>query len=323
MKFLLRLTFIISLMCCPLVHVFGQSQQGYVRSIGRPNKPGAGIGGVTLRFTGVPNAVITTADGHFTLKVPDKREGDGIQLVSIRKNGYELKDKGMIGQSFVISDKVPIQIVMVSLQQLNADKQRIEKNAYRVAEKNYKAKKQKLEQEIKQSIITSAQYQQALQQLEDNYGQYISLIGDMADRYARTDYDNLDSLDKEINLCIENGELEKADSLILSVFDPTTVLERNRKAKAEANSRIEIAQKALEKLANDREAIAKDIEGAKRTANLGVTLGDEYMKHGDKVKASGCYRKALQILTAINGGNSEECMQVRDKLNKLETATKR
>ena len=43
---------------------------------------------------------------------------------------------------------------------------------------------------------------------------YQALIGDMADRYARTDYDQLDSIDYKINVCIENGELEKADSLI-------------------------------------------------------------------------------------------------------------
>ena len=41
-----------------------------------------------------------------------------------------------------------------------------------------------------------------------------SLLEPMADRYARVDYDKLDSLDAAINRCIVEGELMKAESLI-------------------------------------------------------------------------------------------------------------
>lgn len=57
-------------------------------------------------------------------------------------------------------------------------------------------------------------YYQELRFLTEKHEHYLQLIEPTADRYARTDYDIIDSVDMEINVCIENGELEKADSLL-------------------------------------------------------------------------------------------------------------
>ena len=298
--------------------MFAQIQNGFVKNIGRPNSPGKGIGGVAIRFTGVPNAVITSSDGHFTLNIPNKKVGDEIKLLSVRKNGFELKDRDMIGRSFIVSPTVPLQIVMISEAQLYADKQRIEQNAIQVADRNYKSKLKQLEQSVKDSKITEIKYRQELHDLEQNYEKYMSLIGDMAERYARTDYDGLDDIDAEINVHIENGELECADSLILSVFDPNTVLERNRKAKEEVNNRIGIAQRALDKLYHDKEAINKDIEGAKRTIELGKKLAEEYISKNEIIKAKECYNKILALMISIYGENSPEVNEIRLKLSKIE-----
>ena len=103
--------------------------------------------------------------------------------------------------------------------------------------------------------------------MQDKYEKYQSLIGDLADRYARTDYDHLDSIDREINICIENGELEKADSLIHTVFDPETVLERNRAAKEAAKAKMQLGQDIIDE-ANDEkkrlQRIQKTVEDAKK-----------------------------------------------------------
>ena len=208
-----------------------QTQQGYVKTLGRPNKPGVPLSNVTVRFR------------------------------------YELKDRELVGRSLVFSSRVPLEIVMVNSAELEADKQRIEKKAYQVADKNYQTKLKQLDQQVKEQEITKEQYQQELQDLQDKYEKYQSLIGDLADRYARTDYDHLDSIDREINICIENGELEKADSLIHTVFDPETVLERNRAAKEAAKAKMQLGQDIIDE-ANDEkkrlQRIQKTVEDAKK-----------------------------------------------------------
>lgn len=131
-----------------------QTQQGYVKTLGRPGKPGVPLSGVTVRFKGSVNAVVTTNDGIFRINMPGKKNGDAISLSSVRKNGYELRDAGMIGRNLVFSTKTNIEIVLVSKQQLAADKKRIEDNAYRVANNNYKKKLNKLESQLEQKEIS-------------------------------------------------------------------------------------------------------------------------------------------------------------------------
>lgn len=97
------------------VQCSAQVQQGFVRTIGRPNKPGVVLEGVVIRVQGLINSVVTSSEGKFHLSVPDKKDGDALVLLSVRKNGYELKDKELIGRSLIFSSQVPIEILMVDM----------------------------------------------------------------------------------------------------------------------------------------------------------------------------------------------------------------
>lgn len=294
-----------------------QTQLGYVKTIGRPNKPGVALGGVTIRMKGMVNAVVSSASGEFHLSAPNKKDGDAIVLLSVQKLGYELKDKELLGRSLVFSTRVPIEILMLDQKQLAADKKRIEENAYRVAERNYQQKLKEIESQKRKNEITADRYRRELEQLQDKYEKYLALIGDMADRYARTDYDQLDSIDREINICIESGELEKADSLIHTVFDPETVLERNRAAKEEIRQRIAFAQSIIDKANADKEAILRDIEYAKRVALLCENIAEEYEAQGEREKALECLVKARETYTIIYGEDSENVIKIIQKINEL------
>ena len=298
--------------------IFGQTQQGFVKTIGRPNKPGVALGGVTIRMKGAFNAVVSSATGEFHLSVSGKKDGDAIVLLSIQKMGYELKDRELTGRQLVFSSRVPLEILMIDQKQLAADKKRIEDNAYRVAERNYQKKLKELEAQMKDNEITADRYRLELKQLQDKYEKYMALIGDMADHYARTDYDQLDSIDREINICIENGDLDKADSLIHTVFDPETVLERNRAAKEEIQQRIAFAQSIIDKANADKEAIHRDMEYARRVAQLCDNLAEEYIAQGEQSIARECLEKSLEIKTILYG---EESMEVRDMDQRIREQT--
>lgn len=283
-----------------------QTQLGYVKTQGRPNKPGKALSGVIVRWRGNMNAVVSDNDGKFKSTFTDKKNGDAIALVNVRKNGYELIDKDLLNRQLVFSTNVPIEIVMVSSAELEANRKRISDNAYKKAEANYQSKLNLLEKQKEKSDITIEQYRRELQQLQDNYEKYVALIDGMADRYARADYDHLDSIDCVINLCIENGDLDKADSLIHTVFDPTTVLEKNRAAKAEIQARMKLAQEIIDKANADKDAIRRDSDYAKRIISLCENLAEEYQSQGEFEKADNCLKKSVIIRQIIYGEKNEK-----------------
>ena len=319
-KYLLRHLFLCMAFVMLLAPLAAEAQQvqGYVKTIGRPGKPGAPVPNTTIRWKGTVNSTVSGKDGRFTSTMPGKKDGDAIVLQSVNKQGYELQDKGIIGRPLVFSTTVPIVITMVSTAQLQADKHRIEQNAYQIAERNYKKKISQLNKEVEEKKITAEEYHQQLVDLQNKYEAYQSLIGDMADRYARTDYDQLDSVDYQINLCIENGELERADSLIHTVFNPETVLERNRAAKDEIRQRIEFAQSVIDKATRDKEAIMRDLDYARRVVALAQNLIDEYLAQGATDQALECLKKNLEIISLLDGEDSEQAIATKEQILTIE-----
>lgn len=299
------------------LYASAQTQTGYVKTIGRPGKPGIPLENVVVQMVGMVNPVTSSSAGEFHLSAYNKKNGDPIKLLKVRKNGYELRDKDLIGREMVFSSRVPIYITMVDTHQLAADKKRIEDNARRVAEENYQKQLEQLEKENEEKKLSAEKFRQEKEALEEKYEKYLSLIGDMADRYARTDYDQLDSIDVVINICIENGELEKADSLIHTVFDPETVLEKNRAAKEEIRKRIEFAQKVIEKANADKEAILKDMEYARQIAAIAESVANEYVAQGEKQKAVYDLEKSLTIYRILDGDDCEKVKELEERINTL------
>ena len=109
-------------------------QQGRVKTLGRPQKPGKGLSDVIINIAEVPNDIKSNQQGKFSFYPKGKK----YMMSRIRKNNYQLIDQSMIGRLFPFSADVPLEIVMVSSQDLMNDKQRIEDKAYERAERNYK-----------------------------------------------------------------------------------------------------------------------------------------------------------------------------------------
>ena len=143
----LKRFFILFMQITSFVVAFAQTQQGYVKTLGRSDKKGEALSGVSVRVKGGHNAVLSKTDGTFSVLMSGKKNGDAYSLQQVQKSGYELNEQGVIGRQYAFSDRIPLTIVMVSTAQLQADKQRIENNAYQVAERNYKARLAQLEKQ--------------------------------------------------------------------------------------------------------------------------------------------------------------------------------
>ena len=227
---------VLSVLGC--VTTYSQTQEGYVKTLGRPNKKGTALSGVSIKVKGEHNPVKSNDDGVFTIQFQNKKKGDAYTLQEVRKIGYELNEPEIVGRHFAVSDKVKNTIVMISTAQLQADMQRIENNAYKVAEKNYMQKLALLEMEKDAETMDIETYRNEIQDLQDKFEKHQSLIGGLAEHYAHVDYDELSESEREINICIENGKLEQADSLLQIVFDPVEVLKKNLEALSKIDQRI-------------------------------------------------------------------------------------
>lgn len=237
-----------------------QTQNCYVRTLGRPDKASEALGGVIVRVKGEHNAIISRDDGTFTIEMPGKKNGDAYSFQQVQKNGYELKEKEIIGRQYALSNRVTHTIVMVSIADLQVEKQRIEDNAYEMVRKNHSMQVKQLEDQLNANTISVENYKIALKELQDNFEHYQSLIEGLADHYAHVDYDMLDDTEREISICIENGDLDRADSLLKIVFDPTDVLQRNIKALAELDYRIAEARGIIDEANADMAAVLKQQE---------------------------------------------------------------
>lgn len=190
-----------------------QVQNGLVKTNGRPNKTGTPISGVAVKSAG-RSASLSGNDGTFQLSMNGMKGGDSFFLTSVTRSGYELADKNAVGRKYGFSASVPIVLTMVSKAEMEAEKQRIRNNAITSTQKKYEKKVEELEQQLEEHIITEEVFGQQLQELQAKIDQYNDLVENLAEKYARTDYDQIEGVDREICLAIEDGLFEKADSLI-------------------------------------------------------------------------------------------------------------
>lgn len=244
----MRRAYILLIMCNLVLCCWSQTQQGYVKTLGRPNQKGVALSGVTVRVKGEHNPVLSKSDGTFSMHI----QGESYSLQQVQKTGYELNEVGVIGREYAYSNIVPLTIVMVSKSQLQADKQRIEDKAYQTAEKNYKQQIELLEKQRAANAIAEEQYRQQIQDLQDKFEKYQGLIDGLADHYAHIDYDDLDEKEREINLCIENGELERADQLLQQLGIQQRI--------ADIEKRLALGQSLMDEANADMAAVLKQQE---------------------------------------------------------------
>lgn len=209
-----RLIAIIIMGLCITVGAWAQRQQLLVRTLERSDKPSVGIEGVTVNVLEHPNALVSNKGGLILFTFEGKRTGDSFTISRVQKKGYSLVDKQLKGRRFAYSASVPVEIVMVADAQLEKDKKRIEDKAYDKAKKNYNQKVANLEKQLQEKTISEQEYRAKYEELNANYNNYIQLIDEMAERYATTDYKGLSDVNRQILECIENADLERADSLI-------------------------------------------------------------------------------------------------------------
>lgn len=191
-----------------------QEQAGVVKTIGRPGQPGKPIENVVVRASGSTAVSISDDSGNFMITLTHYTAGQAYSLSKVYKDGYDLADAGLLERQFPYSADIPLEISMISEEDYSRTKKEIEAKIRLRMEKEYQDKLAALNKQLEEKLISEKLLQQEHLALLDYYDNIEHLVEELSDRYARTDYDHLDSLEQQINLMIEQGRLEEAEALI-------------------------------------------------------------------------------------------------------------
>ena len=234
-----------------------QTQQGYVKTKGRLAGDGSVIAGKRI-----PNATIQVKDrtpvvsqvnGTFSFPIPAKN----FYLINVQKQGYVLTDPEVLSKQYSYSTNDLI-IVLEDLAQQEADRRAIERKISGKLYAQLLQQGEELDDLRKQNKITEEKYRELLQQLNQYQDDNEKIIKDMADRYTKMDFDQIDEFNKKVSEFILNGELTKADSMLRTKGD---ILERIDKLNQqhEANVQVKTNLEKSESLEQrEREDIASD-----------------------------------------------------------------
>ncbi len=242
-----------------------QVQKGYVKTKGRLGENGQVITGQRLGGTAITvqgrMAVVSQDNGDFSLTLAEKT----YMISNVQKQGYTLVDMDMLSRQYSHSAENPFIIVMETQSNLNSDRLMAERKIRRTLQRELQKQEDLIAQLQAENKITEEKYYQLMEELYAQEESNQKLVKEMAERYAKVDYDQLDEFNRKVNELILNGELSRADSLLNSrgsIEQRITTLHKQEKANQAVAEEISQMQSNLDKsqalTAKEKEYIAQD-----------------------------------------------------------------
>lgn len=240
----------ISIYCC------AQVQQGYVKTVGKKGLRGTPLNGVLLKTSYTKSSpVVSSSNGTFSLPI----SGNKFQMSKIQKNNYRLADDDVIGREYSYTPSSPVVFAMVSLEEYRKSQRAIEERALNKYERIFSEKAKRLEEELERKKISNDEYARRIEELEEENSSFQKMISKLSDRYARTDYDDIDSLDMLINQYIEEGEYDMAATLVDSKGDIRKRIADTKEREKNAAILRSIAEKESQSAEREKQSIINDL----------------------------------------------------------------
>lgn len=225
-------------------------QTGVIKTRGRLQSDGSVIRGkqlpgVAVVLTNGANSTVSDVDGTFSVTVPSGK----FYLKKVVKKDYQVVDPDVLSKSYEYQ-RNPLVIVMESLRQIEADKLAYTRQIRRTLDRDIERKQQEIEELMQSNKITEEKYLSALRKLNEYVDNNERLVAEMAERYAKIDYDSIDDFQRRVAAYILAGELTKADSLINtrgSLESRGAEIDRIREANAQRKEEIAREQDNLDK----------------------------------------------------------------------------
>ena len=260
--------------------VSAQNQQAIVKTRGKLDDngnviPGRGLSGAFVKIKD-GNMHESKAEGLLSFPVPggkyfiekvtyvDRESQEQYQLVDLdelsRQNEYSTKPKD---------------ILVATQYEMNEDRLDEEMRAREVLMVNYRKRQEEIKQLQAENQISREEAQRLRQQLVEAQANEEKLISDMAERYAKMDFDRMSDFDRQFAHFIRSGQLVRADSLLRTQGNVFAMEDTLRMIREENAAGREIIADKEASLARDKALQTQNEEYEKQ---LLEKIADNYYK---------------------------------------------
>jgi len=190
----------------------------------------------------VSNAGSTVSDnaGELTLAFRTLKPGDKVNLVSAKKNGFELMNTDAVDQWNIAADQRPFELVMVNSAFFAQLKARLKQTST----ESYKAKYEKAVKDAealkRAAKISEEEYYRQLDELETQYMNSLKNIDTYIDQFARIDLSEVSAEEQRILEMVEEGRIDEA----VEAWDKLDILNKLLQEKR-AHKKLTEAEKAI------------------------------------------------------------------------------
>jgi tetratricopeptide (TPR) repeat protein len=294
-------------------NLFGQrvEQKGWVTELSSGKKS---LSGVQILFIG-SSPEVSNNDGIFGLSFNEKSYGDLIFSEKISKEGYELVNDIDLKHTTLSKDSLVVVMCKDGLiAKMKAEYYDISMSTFT---KNHEIKLNELTELLKKNIIDESAYQKEIFDLEEKFKKAKEYAKQLAEKYARTNFDDVSEIYKEAFNYFKDGELDKT----IELLDKVQIVERVKLhlnddqkikalthelliAKAENEKGIKQDMEALE-LAAEMYNLKFDYEKADKMYHTLWTLDSTNVKNTTKYAAflffNEKHTKAIEFFLKITG----------------------
>jgi tetratricopeptide (TPR) repeat protein len=200
-----------------------QIQKGIVREINSDKTP---LSNVYIKFT---DAIPTTTDdsGAFRLVFSGKKVGDLIFCEEIKKQGYEIVNKREL-ETLKISQTraLSFDIILAKIGVIAAAKREYYDVSDKALRASYNRVKNALREQVTQSQISQMDYIEQMKQLQERYDRQRASLDELAEKFARVNFDDVSDLYREALQLFKDGQIEEA---IKKLEDADLIARTNRR----------------------------------------------------------------------------------------------
>ena len=231
-------------------------QQGCVKTRGRmingKHVPGLGLPGSIVSIKDRTDIGVKNNDGTFSFPVTDNQ----FHVDSVKKKDYVLLDADAASKTYTHTADT-LFFVMETPEQLWEDRYSAERRFRDELSIKLKAREREVDSLLKINKISQEEYRQSIQKIHDEYDSNDKLVRDMAERYSKLDYDQMDEFYRQVSYYIEQCEFVKADSLLKSRGNIHAQLDAAKQQGKALQQEEEILQQAKKVHQHDVDELAK------------------------------------------------------------------
>ena len=237
---------------------------------------------------------VSDNDGVFTLRFRTLKPGDRVNLVSIKKDGFELMNSEAVEQWNITGNQKPFELVMVNsiyFAQLKGKLKQASTDSYRA---KYQQATKELEAALAAGKMKEEEFNQKYDELDTWYQEQLKNLDNYIDQFARIDLSEVSAEEQRILELVEQGQIDEAVKAYedLDLMGKLRTARDNAKALADAKARIEEEEAAQKQVVEDlkgkldREIATLKLAGGKENYDkIGRILKENALADTTDIKA--------------------------------------